>query len=523
MLMGQDLEKIKRNIYYERYLKAETMLNDVLSNSSNNAELWYLLIKTQILNKQIDSAATTLNNVPAAVANEPFLKIARGFILLHQDKPGADELFKQALDDTKRKNVGIREEIAFANIHAKGGNAGYALQVLNSLRKKDKKSAQWYILTGDAYRKMNNGNEAYKRYQQALQSDERYAKAYYRLGQIFSTQKNNNVYVQYFEKAVHADPEYDPALYELYLYQFYHDPAKAMSYYTKYLEHRQVTIENQYDLVDLLYLNKEYEDALTKARYIVRVEKDSIQPRIYKLFAYSYAGLKDTAEAVEYMNKYFASAPDSSLILEDFKSMASFLNSTGNDKLGYDYLTRGVSHAAISDTTSRLPLYSKLATIAGENENYDEQAKWLERYYLENRSSTNLDLFNWGLAHYKGENYEQAANVFKMYVEKYPEQSFGYYWVARSAALQDEQLEGLAVEPYEKLIEVLQKDTTSSNYKSWMTQAYGYLAAYAANAEKDYSKAIEYFEKILQLEPDNAEAKNYIEVLRKNEEVQAER
>ena len=46
-----------------------------------------------------------------------------------------------------------------------------------------------------------------------------------------------------------------------------------------------------------------------------------------------------------------------------------------------------------------------------------------------------------------------------------------------------------------------------------MIQAYGYLATYEANMEKDYPEAVNYFEKVLEVDPSNEEAKKYISVL----------
>ncbi|HEX6333600.1 MAG TPA: hypothetical protein VFZ78_05185, partial [Flavisolibacter sp.] len=54
------------------------------------------------------------------------------------------------------------------------------------------------------------------------------------------------------------------------------------------------------------------------------------------------------------------------------------------------------------------------------------------------------------------------------------------------------------------------------NYKKWTIEAYGYLAAYEANTMKDYSEAIGYFEKLLEVDPGNESAKKYIEILEKD-------
>jgi tetratricopeptide (TPR) repeat protein len=139
------------------------------------------------------------------------------------------------------------------------------------------------------------------------------------------------------------------------------------------------------------------------------------------------------------------------------------------------------------------------------------------KYYQGNEKATNLDLFNWGLAHYMAKEYPMADSVFGMYEIKYPEQDFGYYWRARSASAIDTSMQlGIAVPHYLKLIEIAEKDTASKTNKKHLVESYGYIAAYKANTQKDYNGAIDYFEKLLVLDPDNRDAQRYIEILKKN-------
>jgi hypothetical protein len=76
--------------------------------------------------------------------------------------------------------------------------------------------------------------------------------------------------------------------------------------------------------------------------------------------------------------------------------------------------------------------------------------------------------------------------------------------------------EGLAVPLYKKLIEVLLTDTANAQFKKWIVEAYEYLAAYEANIKKDYGSSVDYFKKILEIEPDNQNANKYIKLLEKD-------
>ena len=529
-LSAQTIEQGRQQLYYQRYASAENTFHQVLQQDPANAGAWYFLTNAYLEENKADKAADSLELAPATIKGEPYFQVAQGTLLLQEGKNAeAANLFNAALKETRNKHAGILAAVASAHIEAKNGDANYAVQVLNQAIKRDKKNPELYVLLGDAYRKLNNGTEAYRAYQQALQKDDKYALAYHRLGGIFLSQKNPNMYVQFFEKAIAADPNFAPSLYNLYYYEFYHDPAKAMQYYKDYVAKSDPSADTEYDMVDLLYLNKQYDDAITRANQLIDIHADSAKPRLYKLISFSYAEKKDTAQAVDYLEKYFNKEVDTNFTAKDFATMGEFYAAlpgedsaslAQKDSMAALYLTKAV--AIEKDSAKMYSYYKKLADMAKASKDYEAQAKWLEKYYTGNNNATNLDLFNWGLGHYLSGNYVMADSVFGKYVEKYPEQSFGYYWQAKSESLIDKEMtEGLAIPTYEKLIEILQKDSSDANSKKWLIEAYGYLAAYQANTKKDYAQAVDYFEKVLEVDPDNSSAKQYIEILEKSLNQQA--
>ena len=174
--------------------------------------------------------------------------------------------------------------------------------------------------------------------------------------------------------------------------------------------------------------------------------------------------------------------------------------------------------AAISQDSETLYKYYKdLANLAAVKKDHVSQAKWLGLYYTGNNKASNVDLFNWGISAYRSENYVLADSVFGLYSEKYPDQGFGYYWRARTNAVIDSGMTaGLAIPYYTKLIETIKMDSLSSTDRKWVVEAYAYIAAYEANTQKNYDKAIEYFDKILEIDPENVNAKKYIPILEAN-------
>lgn len=517
VLKAQSLEQGNQQLYYERYHTAAQTFRSILKANPNDAAAWYGLVKDYVVLNKTQKAVDTLQYAPAGIQDEPYYKVAKGTLLLQQGKTAeAGNFFADALKQTKEKDAQVLSAVADAQLMARQGDANVAVDLLQKAIKRDKKNAGLYVLLGDAYLKMHNGTEAYKAYQQALEKDDKYAAAYHRIGEIFLSQKNPDMYVDYFKKALAADPAYAPSIYKLYGYEFYHNPKQALRYYQDYISKSDASENGQYDLADLYYINKQYDEAIDKANTILRTAGDKAQPRLYKLMAYSYAEKGDTATALNNMQQYFAKGADTSFIGRDYLTMGDLLLAqNGQDSVAMGYYEKGVDNE--KDSSVRYTYYNKLAQMAAGQKDFAAQAKWMGKYYAGNPKATNVDLFNLGLAHFRAEEYNQADSVYGMYVAKYPEQTYGYYWQAKSKALQDSAMQkGTAVPAYQALITVLQKDTTDANYHKWMAEAYAYLAAYETNTEKDYAKAVDYFQKVLEVDPDNADAKKYIGLLEKS-------
>jgi tetratricopeptide (TPR) repeat protein len=511
---AQPVQEAKKNIYYHRYASAESILHGYLGQQSLDAEAWLLLTKTYLLENKIQKAGDSLSFAPASLSSEPFFLIAKGAISLVNNRVDSSRwYFDKAIDISK--DPGVPAAIADMETLSENGDMNYALDLVHRAMKKDKRNNSLYVLQGNIYRKMHNGSEAFKSYSTAIEKDPSLAEAYYYLGDIFLSQKNADLYLSHFNKAIEADKNFGPAYYELYNYHVYTKPdaEKAMQYFRQYAELSDKTIQHDYSYADLLYLNKNYTEAIEHARKLVNKEGDKVQPRVYKLIAYSYAESGDTLDAVDYMARYFRFGQDSNFIAKDFETMAQLYGATDN---GADSAIAYYQKAAktSNDSTLLYQYYKHLASLSGTKKDYTAQAKWLGQYYSVNDQASNVDLFNWGIAAYRSDNYLLADSVFALYTMKYPNQGFGYYWRARTNAVIDSGMTaGLAIPHYTKLIEVVGTDSLSETDKKWVVEAYGYLATYEANTLKDYEKAIEYFDKILQIDPENVNAKKYIPIL----------
>jgi tetratricopeptide (TPR) repeat protein len=518
-MVAQSVQDATRLIYHERYQSAKATLQKTLQADPNNAEAWYRLSQAYLPLHENKKLGDSLQLAPAEVKNSAWYKVAYGQLLLAANNvDSARWYFDQAIGDGRKKDPAILLAVADAYISEKNGDANAALLVLNEAGKKDKDDPAFNVLRGNAYRKLANGTEAYRAYQSALNADGKNAEALFQMGKIFVAQQNAATYLDYFNKAVTADPLYAPAWYELYYDAYFKDPKQALDYYRQYLSVSDYNPENEYQHIDLVYLNKKYDSAIAMASNTLAGLPADSMPRLHKLLAYSYLGLQDTAKALNSMTTYFAKADDSNFVAKDYEVMADLYNATpGKEDSALVFYQTAVTK--ITDSAALFNYYKKLSDLYKDKKDNANQAIWLGKYYTNNDKATNIDLFNWGIAHFKAEQYEQADTVFGKYVEKYPEQSFGYYWRARANSLKDSAMEkGIAISHYEKLIEVLQKDSAtaaSATNKKWLVEAYGYIAAYETNEEKDYDEAIAHLQKILEIDPANKDAQQYISILEK--------
>lgn len=515
-LFAQTLDEAKAHLYYNRSHSAVEVLGKVVQANPTNGAAWYWLSVAQTERRQPAALRSVLAAAPAALAGDPWFGVAYGNLLLQEGKAdSAAQYFGRALDKAREKDADVLLAIARAHIDAPQGNNTYALELLDKAIRRDKRNPALYTTKGDAYRNLKQGSEAYQSYADALEQNDKYVPALFALGKIFTSQKNPDMYLEYFTKALAADPKYAPALYELYLHYYYTDVARAMDYFNQYVANTETDVKNDYLYTDLIYLSKQYDKAIQNARQLLQKSGDK-EPRLYKLIAYSYQGLKDSANALTYMSQYFAKAPDSVHVVRDYQTMGElYASRPGSEDSAALYFEKAVTLQ--TDTLARFDLYKTLSNLYAAKKDYHGQAQWLGKFYTGNTKANNLDLFNWGLAHFRAQEYPAADSVFARYASQYPEQAFGHYWRARSSAVMDKDMaQGLAVPHYQKVIEIASQDTTSETNRKWLVEAYGYLAAYETNTKKNYAGAISYFQKLLLIDPQNADAAKYIKVLEKN-------
>ena len=518
---SQSIEEAKRDIYYERYESAKNDLQNIISKGNASPETWYWLSETYLKQKRIDSASQLLQNMPGHFLQQSSLKkqsplvfIAWAHVLLDSGMTtAAGAEMEDVLKAGKYKNAEALLAAGRANLDSKNGDTSWAIELLNKAVKRDKKNREIYLALGDTYRKLVDGGNAVKNYDKALELDPSFAKAMYRKGMIYKTQNNPEVYIDRFTKAIAIDSNYTPALYELYYYYYFRDVVKADKFLSAYIRNADPSPQHAYMLTDLHYVSRKYADAINDAKNILKIEGDSAQPRLYKLIAYSYAALKDSAAALNYINSYFDNQSSDDFVAKDFELKASLLEKLDPDKnLAVTWYEKAL--AADTSKEERLNYMTTIADLQKELDKREREAVWREKIYNEKENPSKLDLYKWGIALYSADSLTRADSVFAIYEEKYPDEVHGYLWRATCNVLMDSTMEqGLAVPHYLKLAEVAATDSLKN--KALLLRAYKYLAAYEANIARNYMASLEYYDKILALNPEDSNAEKNSEILAK--------
>jgi len=523
---AQTVEQGKKFIYYQRYKSAKETLEKVIASNPNNIEAVYWLGQDLLALKDSVGAENVYSKALQSNGNAPLLLVGMGHVELRKGKnTDARQRFETAISLTKAKDVGVLNAIGLANADIRVGDATYGIEKLNlATQTKNFNNAETYLILGDSYRKLVDGGNAVQNYQKALAIDPKLAAAKFKIGSIYLTQNNKDYFLPAFEEALQLDPNYAPAFYALYSYWFNYDINKSKDYFDKYLAVSDPSPENEYDKASIRYASKDNDGAIQEAQANLAKLGDAADPRYYKLIAYAYDAKGDSVNAKSFFDKYFAKQKPEDFIPKDYSNYAQLLGRfPGNDEAVNKYYTMAIDKDTAVD--NKMKMAKEAADVAKKSGNKAAVALWAGKLYGMNKNPTNADLYNWGMANYQAGNYKTADSIFcGIYEVKYPNEIFGYLWCARSLSAQDDSVnsKGLAVEAYEKLALVGRSlDSTarvagsadSTKYKTQILQAYFTLAPYYNDIKKDKPAAILTLQRVLEVDPTNATAAKFLDIL----------
>lgn len=171
-----------------------------------------------------------------------------------------------------------------------------------------------------------------------------------------------------------------------------------------------------------------------------------------------------------------------------------------------------------SDAADFLAKYIELSGEAATAQDYFQ----LGRYYYFGGANAEIDTLNMSKADAKAKAfdlYKKAITTYGIVQERVPDSHLGVYQQALASYRMDPESEqGLAKPYYEKTIEViLAKPEQDDSDKKVLVEAYSYLSYYyylqydKSKKAEDKANVKSYAEKVLQIDPENANGKMLFE------------
>jgi Flp pilus assembly protein TadD len=521
-LSAQSVAEARKLMYYERFQSARDMLQKVVASNPADAEAVYWLAQAEFgLYNPAGAKAVLQKGLDGANSGHPLLLAGMGQVELTEGKVNdARQRFETALSLAKGKEVSIIAAIGRANLE-KSGDAAYGIEKLKiataiyDAQKKGTKDPYVYMLLGDSYRKLMDGGNAVTSYENALLADPKYAAAKYRIAKVYLTQGNEQreIFLKNFEEAIALDPAFAPAYYDLYTFYFSRDVYKSTDYFNKYKANADSGPALDYEEASLLYASSEFDKAIDKAAQLLAAQGDKADARLFRLQAYSYDKKGDSVKTVELLEKFFSLARPDQILPENYVVMAINCAKFPSRQVQVDeYFGKAIE----SDTAlkNKIDYTRKAANFFKGVKNQPKSAEWFTRVLTVNPNPGKADIYNAGFENFRAGIFQRSDSIFKLYSAKYPDEVYGYYWSFRALSVIDSTMEqGLAVPDCQLFIERADKDRVKN--KNTLVIALGYMAGYTANVKKDYMGAVVFLDKLLEVDPTNADAAKNKEILLK--------
>jgi tetratricopeptide (TPR) repeat protein len=517
VISAQTVQEGRKFIYYQRYQSAKETLEKVLAATPGNPEAVYWLGQTLIKQGDVSGAKELFRkNMEGANGSNPLLLVGMGHVEQVEGKATDARLrYETAISLSKAKDVGVLNAIGRASAD-KNGDANYGIEKLKlATLIKGFKEPDVYINMGDCYRDLGDGGQSVTAYQKALEIDPRYAEANYKIGKVYLTQgvEQKDIIEKNFNDALASDPNFVPVNYDLYTFYFNRDVNKAKDNFNKYKMNADRGPALDYEEASLLFASGDFQGAIVKADQLIATQGANADARSYRLKGYSYDKLGDSVNAVKNMEAFFSKARPDQIIPDNYVLMAYSAAKLPQRQATVDEY---INKAILADTVrkNQIDYARKASDFFKKAGNQDKSAEWMTRALGLNPNPGKVDLYNAGFENFKATNYNRADSIFGLYKQKFPDEVYGHYWAFRSRSVIDSTMEaGLAVADCNNFIAIAEKDKVKN--KNTLITAYGYMAGYNANIKKDFPTAITFLDKILELDPTNADASKNRDILQK--------
>lgn len=508
-----EIKKSKRLIDVDHAAEAMAPLEAAIKQYPEEADLYYYLGYAQIKNNQLDAAA---NSFDAGIKLDPKEAVnyaGKGHLSMLQNRPADAKVnLDKALEITKSKKPYVLKAVAEAYL-TNAKFAGDAVAVLLKA-KAIKNDAETEILLGEAYLLQNQAGSAVSAYENAASMEPANGKPLYRIGLIYS-RPNPAESQRYFEKAVAADPEFTYAYDELIdIYYQQKEVDKAIEAAEKFQKLSSDPEKNK-EKIALIYVMKgDYVKANQIFKEVITTNQN-VRPIIWRFYIKSLQATKtsaDTLESIKVFEQYFIKVKPEDILPADYLNQGKLLIAVGREDEGVAQLEKAVQ----LDPKSSEAMQVQAETLFKSRKYCEAAIAYKRLVTIKSRPGPN-DYLNLGRSYTRCEQYLQADTVYNELVEKYPTNLPVVIEAARVKTNIDSTYKsGLAKPLYDKAME-LATTSTDKNKNAYLIESYRYMASYYALIQDDITKAKEYIEKILAIDPNDRQAKDALKAIKEGQ------
>lgn len=504
--------------------EAEIIINRTINDPATDKSMAnYFLGKIALQRENFENAKNFFEKGITVNPNNGYNYVGLGEIALKQgNESAANDFFKQASKLAKKDAV-LLSEIARAYYNADATAYQDEIQkYIKNARKADKDCPAIYILEADMLAPVNIGESAgYYEMAMSAQDGVNYPEAFVKYARTYFP-VNPKYAIDGLKKLLELQP--NSALAQRELAEKYYDNDQltmAAEQYGKYIQNPNHFKRDEQRYVGLLYFGKKYNESNALAAKLLSEDPDNFYMKRMRM--YNYAALEDYQNALVEGEKFFNAKGD--FVANDYKTFGDIYIALGQDSIGIVQYEK-----ALVVEPEKASLYKDISQVYTAAEIYNKAADAHEKFIeLEPEHTTN-DLMILARRYQNAaatsdtcsvehDVYaDKAIKTIEIVYEKAPNNlqvlsaRSRIYLIANNNEMNDEVEQQLV-----NILEILDADPANvTNRKQDYIFALNLLGKY--NLSKDREKAKAYYNRFLEINPENEALKTFVEKLNATEE-----
>lgn len=526
---GQDLNKAITMTFQEQFDEANEAFNKLIAKEPNNGKYYYYGGENLLASYFVDPSNMPFDEIAKKAIDrfekgivvdnrEPLNYVGLGKVaLIEKKKLVAEDNFGKALSFLPAKRVKsslsksdqatllIRLAEAYVTVNSK--DSALVFGYLRRAELIDYKNPELYLILGDYWiNTFNNGSLAAKYYKRSQDYAPQSKRARVRLGQLYTRIRSYEDAISYYQEAIKIDPAFAPAYLAMgFLYSKMNRTEESKEYFKKYLDLNSSNITAQRRYVNMLINTEDYKGAIGQIHEIMKMDSNTFND-LNRALAYSYFEEKEYPNARYYMDKFISNAAVDKITSKDYVYSGRIYIASGQDSTGIICLKK-----AFDLDTTNIDLLTEIAGLYLKAKKPQNAGDIYKLKIMHSNGGVN-DYYKMGRAYYEAKNWIEADSALAMVNRLSVDFEPAYLFRARVYAnLDPDTKEGLAKPYYEKLVEKASAD--SVKYIRDILEAYNYLGYYYL-VNKKYCESLEYWDKILLIDPDNENVKSALKDLK---------